>query len=404
MKPRALRLMLIGLLVAASPASVALDAAHEAKARAMIVRTTAYLFSQQDEETGGWAVSRTGPTFPAITAMVVTGMLKGDGPADDAQRERIDRAIDFLLSFQQPDGGIYDRILPSYNTSVTLSALALIDRDDAKAAIKPAQDFLRGLQWSESPGVFGEDTPEQPRRVNESHTFYGGIGYGRHGRPDLSNLSLALQGLHDSGLPADDPAFQRALVFLSRVQMLDGVNDQEYARGSKQGGFIYATGTNADNPDSGQSMAKESYIEETLDDGTRVSRLRAYGSMTYAGFKSMIYADLRRDDERVRAAYGWIRRNYTLEENPGVGNEGLYYYFATFARAMRAWGEPTIGTLTPDGSPHETRDWAIDLIDRLSEMQSEDGSFRSVDERWMEGNDVLIAAYALLALREAVGD
>jgi squalene-hopene/tetraprenyl-beta-curcumene cyclase len=141
-------------------------------------------------------------------------------------------------------------------------------------------------------------------------------------------------------------------------------------------------------------------MEETLDDGTKVSRLRAYGSMTYAGFKSYLYADLPRDDRRVTAALDWISRHYTVAENPGMGRQGLYYYYVTFSRALGAWGQPRLDVTTAEGKS-EQRDWANDLIDQLASLQNEDGSFRSVEKRWMEDDPVLITAYALIALREA---
>ncbi len=50
----------------------------------------------------------------------------------------------------------------------------------------------------------------------------------------------------------------------------------------------------------------------------------------------------------------------------------------------------------------DSRDWANDLIDKMATLQNEDGSFKSVDSRWMEDNPVLITAYALLALQHAV--
>jgi squalene-hopene/tetraprenyl-beta-curcumene cyclase len=102
----------------------------------------------------------------------------------------------------------------------------------------------------------------------------------------------------------------------------------------------------------------------------------------------------------VVGAFDWIRRNYTVSENPGVGTDGQYYYYVTFARALDAWGEPMIETIRPDGSK-ETRDWAMDLIEALAKLQNADGSFKSVDDRWMENNPVLITAYALLALEHA---
>ena len=41
----------------------------------------------------------------------------------------------------------------------------------------------------------------------------------------------------------------------------------------------------------------------------------------------------------LKAAVNWCRHHYTLEENPGMGTAGLYYYYHTFAKAMDALGE-----------------------------------------------------------------
>ncbi len=376
----------------------------------MIETTEAYLRAAQDPETGGWSVPTDErlPHFPAITGLVLTGLVLDQ--TIDPNDATVTRAAEYLLSWQQADGGIYDRMLPSYGTSISLSALAPLDEDPAvRDAIARAQAFLKRVQYSEAadPTAGGDESPDP---VDPEHPFYGGVGYGKHGRPDLSNLNLALQGLHDSGTSPDDASFQRALAFLERTQMLDSVNPMPYADGSSQGGFIYATAPNAaalsvgdggpalGGDGLGQSQA--GLIEETLDDGTTVSRLRAYGSMTYAGFKSYLFASLERDDPRVRGALRWIEHNYTLAENPGMGEQGLYYYFVTFARALDAWGEPTIERAT-DGTP-EPRDWANDLIDRLAELQQPDGSFEVRHERWLEDDPVLISAYSLIALRHAV--
>ncbi len=395
----------------------AIDEEHRARAMDMSARAIAYLRAQQDEQSGGWAHNPDGPNLPAISGLVVTGMILD--PRIDASDPDVREGIAYILSFRQPDGGIYDRILPSYNTSICLSALshALHDPGEDGPAFDPgviesARDFLISLQYGEDATTSGEGG-RTTQRVPPSHPFYGGIGYGSHGRPDNSNLNMMLQALHDSGLEGDHEAFQRALVFLQRTQMLDEVNDMPYADGSRQGGFIYAT--SPDGVRIGQGESKAGLIEETMDDGRKVSRLRAYGSMTYAGFKSYLYADLDRDDPRVRAAFDWIRRNYTLEENPGVGTDGLYYYFLTFARALDALGEDVIEIEAPDapaagddeqasdgGEARVRRDWANDLIDRLSELQNDDGSFRSVDDRWMEDNPVLITAYSLIALEHAM--
>ena len=389
------RLVIVSALMSAVAApSHATDPEHREKARAMIERSITWLRSQQGAD-GGWGVRPEAPVFPAITALVVNGMLLQKG-ADPEHDTALGRGVAFLLKYRKPDGGIYDQLLPSYNTSIAVSALARVGTPEAREAVMAGLDFLRTLQFGEGATVDGQ-VAKETGRVGREHAFYGGIGYGNHGRPDNSNLQFFLQAMEDAGVESSDPALQRALVFLQRTQMLDAVNDMPYADGSKQGGFIYSTSESGQKVGTGQSQAGT--IEETLDDGTTVSRLRAYGSMTYAGFKSYVYADLARDDPRVTAAYDWIRRNYTVQENPGVGTDGLYYYYVTFARALDAWGSPTVGVVS-EGEPNP-RDWGNDLIDRLAEMQNADGSFKSVDDRWMESDPVLITAYSVIALSHA---
>ncbi|MEO1008668.1 MAG: prenyltransferase/squalene oxidase repeat-containing protein [Planctomycetota bacterium] len=369
--------------------------------RALLVRERAieYLLSQQDDATGGWRVPERGPAFPAITGLVLIG-LTGDpaGPIEPMSTREgpAKRGFDFVLSNIQPDGGIYDAILANYNTAISLAALPRSDDPAARAAIPAAQAFLKRLQYHEDAA---DNLPGEVRRVDASHPFYGGVGYGGSGRPDGSNMHMFMWGLEASGVDHTDPAVQRAIAFLERIQMDDRVNDMDYAEGSRQGGFIYATGPTGDQAGVGESKAGT--IEETLSDGSTASRLRAYGSMTYAGFKSYAYAKLPADDVRVAAAWDWIRRNYTLAENPGIGTDGFYYYMLTFARALDATGEPTIDTVAPDGST-ERVNWANDLVDRLADLQRGDGSFRVLDDRWMENDPVLITAYCLVALGEVL--
>ena len=115
--------------------------------------------------------------------------------------------------------------------------------------------------------------------------------------------------------------------------------------------------------------------------------------MTYAGLKSMIYAGLKPDDQRVQAAAKWIRRFYMLKENPGIGNSGLYYYYHTFAKALDALGEDRI--TDRDGVIH---DWRRELVAELARRQQADGSWVNENDRWLEGDPTLVTGYALLAL------
>jgi squalene-hopene/tetraprenyl-beta-curcumene cyclase len=191
----------------------------------------------------------------------------------------------------------------------------------------------------------------------------------------------------------EDPAYQRALKFVSRLQNNSETNEQSWA--GNDGGFVYGPGDKR----SGESMAGE----YTAPDGSR--RLRSYGSMTYAGLKSFIYAGLTKDDPRVRAAWDWISKNWTLDENPGMSaagadkaQQGLYYYYHTLARALNEYDQPVI--TDAQGKPH---DWRLELIEQLASLQNPDGSWTG-DKRWMEDNPVLTTSYVVLALQEAQKD
>lgn len=340
-----------------------------AKANECISRGLTYLLSSQDAD-GAWQAS--GQPHPSITALAVKCIA--DSPSHGPRHDAARRGMEYVLRFVQPDGGIYrpDDNQPNYQTSVALMALASMRDDRYEGSVRNAQQFLRKLQWDEGEGH------------EQSSAWYGGAGYGKHKRPDLSNTQLMIEALHDSGLPKDDPVYRKALQFISRSQNLDATNDQAFANGANDGGFVYTPAND------GESMAGAESV-----DGAR--RLRSYGSMTYAAFKSMLYADVQRDDPRVKAALAWIRRNYTLEVNPnmpaGQSREGLFYYFHTFARALHAWGE---GTIVDDrGVPH---DWRDDLTGTLATLQRPDGSWVNESDRWFEGNPHLATAYSVLAL------
>lgn len=383
------------VLCAAIVVSSAVAQSPRSLARPAIDRSLAYLESQQDAASGGWVTSPDRPDLPAITGMVLDGMLMD--PRIDQNHPAARAAIGYILSMRKPDGTIHDGSLPSYNTAICLSALSRVNSCDAAEAIRGGQSAIRAMQWQSTVGPNAQDYNET---VEEDHPFYGGVGYGSHSRPDLSNLGFALQAMHDTGVSSEDEAFERALKFLARTQMLDEANDMPYADGTRQGGFIYATTPDAQSVDSRPGQSQAGDFEELMPDGTRVSRLRAYGSMTYVGFKSLIYADLSPEDPRVQAALGWIERNWTLDENPGMGSEGQYYYYAVMARALDALGRDTIEVRDADGKTRTVR-WRDELIAKLISLQNADGSFRVIDDRWMENNPVLITAYSLIALEIA---
>jgi squalene-hopene/tetraprenyl-beta-curcumene cyclase len=119
--------------------------------------------------------------------------------------------------------------------------------------------------------------------------------------------------------------------------------------------------------------------------------------MTYAGVKSMIYAGVDKNDPRVKAAMGWLRKNYTFEGNPGMppqlAGRGLYYYYHTMAKTLALLGEDEF---TDDkGTKH---DWKADLFRAIEKRQSADGTWTNPTDRWMEGDPALVTGYMLMAL------
>ena len=321
---------------------------------------------------------------PAITALALKAFM-GEKKYD-ADQPFLEKGYDKLLSYQKEDGGIYRDLLANYNTAIAVSSLAASQEAEYKPQIAKAVSFLHHLQWTDQ----DNGAPER-QKVSANDPRYGGFGYGKKQRPDGSNVQIALDALHDAGIPKDDPAYAAAIQFISRTQNRSESNDQPWA--GNDGGFIYSTA------DNGSSFAGE----YTSPDGKRL--LRSYGSMTYAGLKSMIYAGVAKDDPRVTAAFDWISKNWTLDINPGMqlanpaqAQHGLYYYYNVFAQALNVMDQPIVTDVK--GMKH---DWRTELVAKLASLQKPDGSWIG-DKRWMEDDPILVTAYAVLALEQVKGD
>ena len=335
------------------------------KADELAGKAVAFLKDHQSAD-GSWSVDR---KEPGLTALVVTALLRSRRVTPN--EPVIVKGLAFLERYVGVGQDPTD--VPHANYTTAIALLAFKEANAAgkyDALIQQGRAFLTKAQWDESEGK----GPGDP--------FYGGAGYGgRNSRPDMSNTSVFLEALRDTGLPADDPAVKRALVFISRCQNLKSeFNDQPYAGKINDGGFIYSTNNGG-----------ESFAGKTDDGG-----LRSYAGMTYAGLKSMIYAGLTPDDPRVKAALSYIKEHYTLDENPGLGQQGLFYYYQVFAKALGQLGRPKI--TDAKGVEH---DWRAELVEALARRQNPDGSWVNKADRFMEGDPNLVTGYGLLALAYA---
>jgi len=328
-----------------------------------------YLISKGQQPDGSFGKD----VGPGVAAICTTALLKHGRSPDDPD---VARSLKYLTSFAHDDGGIYspDSPVKNYETSLAIQCLAAANADGRyQALLAKADKFIKGIQFAGEPTDFN----------------YGGSGYEpKKRRADLSNTSFLLDALQATGAGADDEAVKRALVFVSRCQNLETENNSTpFSAKIKDGGFYYTP-----------AAGGVSEAGKTADGG-----LRSYGSMTYAGFKSMIFAGLKPDDPRVKAAIGWIKSHYTLDANPGMGEskeskaqDGLYYYYHTFAKALSAAGWNDVED--DKGGKHN---WKHDLLVELAKRQRPDGSWVNSDPRFLEGNTNLVTAYALLSLSYA---
>ena len=343
--------------------------------RQSIARGNAWLKTQQKPE-GHWDDA----AIPAFTALALTAATRDPNFDHKAPfPEHIEKGFTWLLAQQKEDGGIYNRGLSVYNTATSLTALVAADREGYEGPMVKARKHLIDNQWD-------IDKKKETDNVND-----GGVGYGsKNDHTDMSNTWLSIEALAlskkviEDGKHGDQPDldWNAAVTFLSRQQNLEETNDQDWASNDpkNKGGFIYAPN---------ESKAGE----DKLPNGR--TALRSYGSMSYAGLLSFIYAKVSADDPRVVAVTEWLGKNYSTTENPGVGDQGLYYYYQTMSKALSA---ANINTLKlADGTE---ADWRKDLGEKLLAAQNSDGSWVNKNGRWMESNPVLVTAYTLLSMEQ----
>ncbi len=343
------------------------QAGQEPQVRAAVAKGLAWLKSQQ-KPSGAWSEEG----MPALTALPLWALAASGVPGYEAEQQR---AAAFLLARQRPDGGIYvpkpevkGSGLGNYNTAICVAALHAWGKPEGVPAILKARAYIAASQH------FGDD----------AHA--GGFGYDRESQrayTDLNNTHFALdamrrtEGLEDrrpSGERRADINWEAALKYVEQMQNREG---------ETAGGFAY----NTEDPKGG-----------TVTNASGRVLLRAYGSMTYAGLLALVHAKLDRSDPRVRSAVAYGSAHWTLEENPGQGQQGLYFYYNVMSRALSAAGLDEV----PRASGAAVR-WRDEVVRKVVSLQRPDGSWANDNNRWWENDPVLATSYALLALEFAGG-
>ena len=150
------------------------------------------------------------PSSPDVTARAVECLGQLGWTLSST---RIHRAVEYLLKEQLPSGAWYGRwgVNYVYGTSGVLRALAAVDAasyPNAEPAMKRAVDWLRSVQQND--GGFGESIAsyDEPALMGQGETT-------------ASQTAWGLLGLL-TVLPPDDPAVQRAVDYLMEGQNDEG--------------------------------------------------------------------------------------------------------------------------------------------------------------------------------------
>lgn len=373
--------------------------------RDSIDRGVAFLLSQETPGEG-WP-SRTYGALrdsASLTPMVAKTLMFVSGSSAEAIEAR-DRAAHLLAAFVSADGeivpGKYGLNYPVYTTSLAVLVLSRHPDPAYREARDAWRDYLLSFQLTESLGWSRDDLA------------YGGWGYtlkplhkaqfdphaGSLYDADLSSTLFAIGALRIAGANVDDPSIVRALAYVMNCQNFAEPDADGSTPDWADGGFCFTPTNDLQNKAGVATIDATSGGSSGGNSGGR-TRYRSYGSMTADGVRALIRCGLPTDHPRVRAAVGWLERNFDVSSNPGdyeemreVERDAAYYYYCwTLAHAMRLLGQSEINT------PNGPVNWAEALADNLLSRQNEDGTWTNSLTMMKEDDPIISTCFAVAAL------
>lgn len=286
-------------------------AASEPRPRSHQQRAIDWLWSQQESD-GGWHSKTYGllRSGQSLTPFVLLTLLEKDAVA--AKSGDVDRALQFIREHLAEDGSLgrvdaYSQDFPNYATALAVRAIVRAQRPGWREQIAPMVGYLRLQQFAEENGWNREDAA------------YGAWGMGGErlrppgtGHVDLSMTRHVLEALRDAEVDREDPLWAKVRVYLARLQNEDG-------------GFFFST---------------------TEEDTNKAGGHRSYGTATADGILALLASGVDREDPRVRRATAWLLSNHRRGDRiPGfVGpayerwHRGLAFYYAAALSDTQAQG------------------------------------------------------------------
>ena len=332
------------------PRQYHLDAAERASIDEASKRGADWLVAHQDANGAFLPVARRDVCPVALTAMALSALCGVDAAPDEAAPGL--QAVQFLLQYQQADGGIYrpEQGLPVYTSGVAAQALrAFHDRHETHLvakALPPVELY-----------VYRQGVPES--------LVDAGQGTGTASDRSAETAHELLQA--QENISSDQ---RRALEFIARC---------------------------------GSAIPARRPVRTRIPGWSPPGA--SLGPFTYEDLLPFIYRPVKPEHQIAMRALEAVKSYYALEQNPDLtkrygqagfqpGSQGLYYYYLLLAKCLSVYEVPVVRL--NDG---QSRDWVRELKGTLLSLQHDEGYWVNEDGHWWEDEPTLVTSYALLALR-----